>query len=90
MPPKSLIENDCYALGWPFTEGSELNLIKNKLDNFLDFNKFQKNYVSHELYIKYRNTQIFYDYIQNEEVLLYESICKLQIIINYIIQFTIF
>jgi hypothetical protein len=64
---KTPIENDCYVLGWPFTNGPDLNQIEHKLNDFLDFNKFQTKNIHHGLYVKYRNTQIFYNFIQNEK-----------------------
>jgi hypothetical protein len=76
--PFKNIENDCYSLAWPFAYGQDLSEIEKKLNSFLNYNKFQTEDIDHDLYVKYRNTQKFYNKIQNEKKLILKAISKLE------------
>ena len=49
-----------------------------KLNSFLNYHKFQTKDIDHDLYVKYMNTQKFYDKIQNEKKMILKSISKLE------------
>jgi predicted nucleic acid-binding Zn-ribbon protein len=52
--------------------------IEKKLNSFLNYNRFQTKDIDPDLDVKYRNTQKFYDKIQNEKKLILKSISKLE------------
>jgi hypothetical protein len=67
VPFKNHVGIDAYALVWPYTNGEDLNLIRNKLNEFLNFQKFQTEIISHDIYEKYLNTKIFSDFVEKEK-----------------------
>lgn len=68
VPQKSSFETDCYAVAWPIIEDENSIEIESKLKDFLDFTKFQKENISNDYYLKYRNTQTFYDSFKNKKM----------------------
>lgn len=66
IPTKNGIEKYGWGLSWPnifhnsFDSNEKVNNIFNKE---LSYNKYQKNFIKKEIYIKYKNTKDFYNHI---------------------------
>lgn len=79
VPFKNSIQIDCYSLAWPFFGlDPENNVIRKKIEKFLDYRKFQREKVNVELYTKYRNTQAFIEFLNKKREDLMESMTKLR------------
>lgn len=79
VPFKNSMHIDCYSLAWPFFGlESENGIIKKRVEKFLDYRKFQREKINIELYIKYRNTQAFIEFLHKKNETMMESIMKLR------------
>lgn len=76
IPLKSVIERDGYAIAWPSINDDRVGKIEKNLEELLDYAVFQKQLIGYDLFIKYKNTKIFYDYFKDKGKFSYEDIIR--------------
>lgn len=58
---------EVYAVGWPLIEDEHSKEIEKKLNALLKKHETYKNTDKHDIYMKYKNTILFYEYLKNTD-----------------------